>query len=78
MRFDGLEIEGKLLELAGDKVLGELLMLLLVGSNGKKGFDMLVEVEVVVVKGLVRLGDEDIGEVESVSPPEVDDLGLSL
>ena len=29
MRFCGLEIEGKLLELAGDKVLGELLIVLL-------------------------------------------------
>ena len=29
MRFCGLEIEGKLFELAGDKVLGELLIVLL-------------------------------------------------
>lgn len=66
------------MEDAGLKVLGELLMLqlLVTGHNGRKGFVDVEDVEVVVVNGLVRLGLEDSGDVESVSP--LDDLGLSL
>jgi hypothetical protein len=69
----GLEIEGRLLELDGDKVLGELLMLLPVivsrGKNAGNFVKLVVEdVDVlVVVKGLARLGEEDMGDTESVS-----------
>ena len=76
MRFCGLEMEGKLFELAGDKVLGELLIVLLpvvvVVVNGRKGGTRgaamleLDEVVVVVVNGLSLVGLEDKGES---SPP---------
>ena len=69
-------MEGKLFELAGDKVLGELLIVLLpvvvVVVNGRKGGTRgaamleLDEVVVVVVNGLSLVGLEDKGES---SPP---------
>ena len=63
-------MEGKLFELAGDKVLGELLIVLLpvvvVVVNGRNGGTRAIleldEVVVVVVNGLSLVGLEDRGE----------------
>lgn len=53
MRFCGLEIGGKLLELAGDKVLGELLMVVelpvVVIVKGRKGGTTMLELLLLVV-----------------------------
>ena len=62
-------MEGKLLELAGLKVLGELLIELVV--NGKNGGTLileLLEVAVVEVNGLIRFGLELRGESVVLSP----------
>ena len=80
-----------LLEDAGDRVVGDPLRLpelpgvvaiAVLVIKGRKGGSFeeaaleFVEAVVVVVKGLVLFGLEDMGEVESVSPcEEVDDLG---
>ena len=80
-------MEGKLFELAGDKVLGELLIVLLpvvvVVVNGRKGGTRgaamleLDEVVVVVVNGLSLVGLEDKGESSPPPPlrPELARLG---
>ena len=73
LRFCGLEMEGKLFELAGLKVLGELLIELVVAVvSGKKGGTLMIlellEFVVVVVNGLIRLGLELNGESVVLSP----------
>ena len=72
LRFCGLEMEGKLFELAGLKVLGELLIELVVAVvSGKKGGTLILELlefVVVVVNGLIRLGLELKGESVVLSP----------
>ena len=81
LRFCGLEMEGKLLELAGLKVLGELLIELVVAVvSGKKGGTLMIlellEFVVVVVNGLIRLGLELNGESVVLSPDSPSPLAL--